>query len=972
MAESNVKSRVSYFYFCGLLFCFFLFPVFLINSSLASLLNLRLENHRQSVFSELSRSLQRLVPYNDERKYFHLMFRKMFNLASQSKSYKAYLEQALPVLKKNYPGCFEFVVWDKSGKVIEHLTDEKKYRFVMRKLWEAFNIVKERVQNDSSVKIAGIDEIKSTLNLARHFLGRVFIPETLKIPYSDEDEASVILADYGENRPYFWYQTGEKGGILCFISWEAIKGDQGLRNIVDSINQNSEDIIIGFASLHDLANPYLKEMQSIKSEVIMALARYEQSSEEYIDSKSAQIVVNTLNPHTRIFAARIKKDDIYYPDKIRIKTVLQIAVLFLIFWLIVHLQLNIRKVFFSIRWKLLVLFLFANLVPLLILGTIAYDYLQNKYLAISNDVFLNSARMLRDLDNRYTEQSESFTEGLNNVFKRFNENLSSSDVSESKFKALVASLREFFPSEILIVDRDGSVPVAINDVGKNISNSVSYVKSIANAILKFHNGIITPYDKSNLLSKAESPEESDFIRNSIQNGRRLNSFNVGETEKLSYWDLIGDRENYDNRYFVMLLWDLEKFQGNYLKNHLQKLLNSENSARAFASVKGNRNIYPAKSDVQDLEWLLKEAARTGNATTGRLKHHEEWYLYTAIPGKNMNKTSFVAIFPEKELKTQINQLRNRIIAGGFFSILLTIVVSLAFARQFLQPVKQLGDAAGAVAQHDFRHRLTIKDEDEFGHLSQVMNRMIEGLGELEIARVVQESLLPEVMPDVSPFSVYGQSHVMTALGGDYFDFVEIDSEHFGVIIGDVSGHGISAALIMAMAKAGVKLAGQTSLLDPAALLMEIHKIIFSIKNKKLRRMMTLQYLIINKVTGVVQYANAGHCYPLLLNVELSNGHYIEQNSLPLGISKRPSYCTRAFTIGEGESLILYTDGIPESQNAQGEMLGYDGMASMVMRSSAIEAKEFYSNIVRNYIDYAGSVNDDMTIIVLKRKAEANG
>lgn len=973
MSEQIKKSQWSLFQYFGMFFCFFAFPLFVINSSLTNLLELKLANHKQQVFSELSDQLKLFAPFNDERRYFHLMLQKVMELANKSKNPVKYLEKAIARLKQNHPGRLEFIVWDKKGQIIDHLTDEKRFRFVLKKLWSVFDKVTRHINDGEVGEIKNIETVKTNYNLAKQFLGRVFLPETLRYPYLTDDSGSVILADYGKDRPYFWYQTGANIGLLCFLNWDAVKGDKGLRNIVNAINKADNKTVTGFASLHNLSEPYLPQGAPMKSEIILALAKYENSAEQMAETDHAQIGIQMLNPHTRVFAYKLKEADVYFPDQQRHKALVQFVTIYLIGYGLLFFNFRIRKAFFSIRWKLLLLFLYANVAPLLVLGSIAYDYLQNKEVTLKSDIQLDSARLLRDMDTRFSLHIADYELRLNKLVNEINNGLvENSNLTGEGLKHFQKQIELIAPNEFFLINKKGETILAIGEDGKNVSHSTSYVKNLAEGMLNFHNRIIVAADKSDVLSKIMAPEHSDFIRNSIKESGKIWPMIVGDVVKIAYWALIGDRLTYNNNYFALLLWDESDFQRNFLQQYFANITGKHKDRLIFAKIIDKSGIYPRpEGDSSSIEAVLAAAEKSGNAIHSSVKFAQKEYTVTALHGKKMNQTALIAMFPRATINQKITQLRRNILAGTLFSLLLTTIISLAFARQFLEPVKTLGLAAKAVARHDFRHRIDIREKDEFGHLGQVMNRMIEGLGELEIARVVQESLLPDEAPQVKPFEIFGKSTVMTALGGDYYDFINIDAEHFGAIIGDVSGHGISAALIMAMAKAGVKMAGKNETTNPAVLLESIHEILYSLKNKKLQRMMTFQYLVINKVSGETSFANAGHCYPLLINSTSRKAEFIKQSSLPLGICRNPKYETIKFTVGPEESLILFTDGIVEAQNSKGEFLGYDGLAELAMRNYTKNAREFYGRMFEAYTSWAGTINDDLTIIVINNHGQNN-
>lgn len=969
MATKSVNCRWSIISALGLFFCFFLFPVFVINASLTSLLELKCENHKQRVFHELSENLKKLAPYSDERHYFHLMLQKNFELAETSSNFTNHIGRVIKRLKKNYPGQLEFIVWDKNGQTIDSLTDEKRFRFVLKKLWEVFSEVTRQIQANENTDIKNLPIIKSSLNLIKHFLGRVFLPESLALPHLKDGTGTTILADYGKERPYFWYHTGKNGGILCFLTWDVIKSNTGLKKITDAINRSNPAILTGFASLHNLSEPYLTSPSPFMNQVIMALARYETTSEQQIDTDDIQTVVQVLNPHIRTFAIKVKTDDVYRPDITRALILTRIIALYLLLSGILYLNFNLRKSFFSIRWRLLFLFIYANMAPMIVLGTIAYDYLQNKTIALKNDIHLESARLLRDIDQRFSVQTEKYTSSLNEFISSLNRNLSNETLSDQQLAELKKHIMRYNPDEFFLIENDGEIIYSIGEGGKSASHSITYVKNMADAILKYHNGIIVKADKSDILTKVAAPEHSDFIRNSIRDSRKIWPISIGDSIKVGYWNLIGDQINQNNRYFIMLLWNENSFQNVFINNDFKEIIQKSINTSLFAMVKNRTSLFPPVEDSESIQSMLMAAAKSGITTGGELYHNKIRHIATAMACKTMNQTTLLAMVPAEQVDSQIRWLEFNMLGSTLLSLAITIIISLAFSRQFLSPIKELGEAAKAVARHNFRHRINNREKDEFGQLAQVMNRMIEGLGELEVARIVQESLLPEEMPEIASFEVFGKTNVMTALGGDYFDFIQLDEENFGVIIGDVAGHGISAALIMAMAKAGVKMSSPEELRNPATLLNSVHQVLISLKGKKLKRMMTFQYLVINQKTGRTILANAGHCYPLLID-QTGNASYIEQNGPPLGIIRAPVYTNFEFTMQPQDRLVLFTDGIVEAQDKNEKLLDYSGLLEIARNLPASNAENAYTYIFNAYLSWAGELTDDMTLVVIRRRNDA--
>ncbi len=241
---------------------------------------------------------------------------------------------------------------------------------------------------------------------------------------------------------------------------------------------------------------------------------------------------------------------------------------------------------------------------------------------------------------------------------------------------------------------------------------------------------------------------------------------------------------------------------------------------------------------------------------------------------------------------------------------------------------------------------------------------MEGLQELAVGTAVQESLLPEGKFASARIRLFAKSLFMTKMGGDYFDYFESEPGRIGIIFGDVAGHGIPAAVIMAMAKAVV---ASTSICfkTPAETLIQANQVLLHLKEKKLRRMMTCQCLDINSDSGEFSLANAGHCYPVHIKQDGGIVEFIEANGLPLGNKLRNPYETVNGRLSPGDVLVLYTDGIIEATNQDGEMFDYHRFIELLKKSFNKDLESFWQKIIEGNRQWAVRQDDDLTFMLIR-------
>ena len=233
----------------------------------------------------------------------------------------------------------------------------------------------------------------------------------------------------------------------------------------------------------------------------------------------------------------------------------------------------------------------------------------------------------------------------------------------------------------------------------------------------------------------------------------------------------------------------------------------------------------------------------------------------------------------------------------------------------LRPLTHVKTGIEQLRAFSFEVVIPIEFPDELGQLSQAFNLLAEDLKDLEVGRSVQNVLFP-TKPLVTPeISVFGKCVSASRMSGDYFDYLELENGSIGFILGDVSGHGVGAALVMAMAKAVMKRIPPEAF-EPAWVLAKINRVIRGgVQRKKL---MTCIVGVLSRDKMVL--ANAGQSYPLIIHQgECKEG---DMPSCPLGIKKKITPPVQEIAWKPGDCLVCYTDGVVEAIAKEGRALGY--------------------------------------------------
>ncbi len=249
----------------------------------------------------------------------------------------------------------------------------------------------------------------------------------------------------------------------------------------------------------------------------------------------------------------------------------------------------------------------------------------------------------------------------------------------------------------------------------------------------------------------------------------------------------------------------------------------------------------------------------------------------------------------------------------------------------------------------------------------VIQRRLEE--ELRNAREVQRILLPAESPPLEGYRIAGNNRAARTVSGDYYDFLPLGEEHLGVAIADVSGKGLPASLMMAMGRSVLR-ANAEPWFSPSKALAIVNRILFPDMRQDM--FISMIYLIASKKGGEVVMARAGHDPPLLFRAANGSVEMPTPSGLAVGIDEGPVFERRTqdykMTLESGDCLLLYTDGISEAQNAEGEEFGMERLEATFQEAAPRGAREIERCLDEKIAQFVGDCpqTDDMTLVVLEK------
>ncbi|MBV6420381.1 MAG: Regulator of RpoS [Ignavibacteriaceae bacterium] len=316
------------------------------------------------------------------------------------------------------------------------------------------------------------------------------------------------------------------------------------------------------------------------------------------------------------------------------------------------------------------------------------------------------------------------------------------------------------------------------------------------------------------------------------------------------------------------------------------------------------------------------------------------------------------------LLSKINELNNKLIKS--------IIVSAYGDMENIRTAMNRGAYDFITKPIDLKDlEITIeKSLSEINLYKQAMvshNKLVALQQELEIATTIQTSILPKTFPafpDRKEFDIYAKMIPAKEVGGDLYDFFLIDKYRLGVVIGDVSGKGIAAALLMAVCKTLIKATAYKGL-PTDSVLFEVNNLL--VDESPPNMFVTVFYGVLDTRNGAFEYSNGGHNSPYLISNDGTTKLLDDVGGLLLGTIKSTEYQSNIIMLKPGESIFFYTDGVTEAFNSNEEDFKEERLLQSLKINSVSSAEKIVANVFETVKNFTNGVeqSDDITCLALK-------
>ncbi len=904
------------------------------------LLGKKLLNQNQNILTDLEPASFNEKPYNE-----FSATASASNFKNKDEIFKAY-----DSVCAKYETKFEFAIFDDSGEILFHNGVSPDLLEVFIYLWEyKFEVYEESNYKAMRAAIAKV-------------MGKRFHPQTFR------NTSKKVISSWKSNKQNLLYSMEDPNslaGVLIFSN-KVIPAE----NLIPSYEKNYGYKLptIAYHSKNTGYKIFPIDQNTDPESLIQKMTSENSETLLFNDMVWAKRKTDTLTlvigeKFDFLLRENLKKGILLF------SSILAIVLAFILFRIIFMKS----GIWISIRYKLVAIFIFTVYFPLAGLYLLSTMGLENRRQVLENDALKSIKDLLYKIDSDFSKKENEI---LHSFEKLFNDrswqgkNTNNWTGFDSKIKEIIGVDKESKFFNWLNIRGPSLEQIFSSSRGSSDVRFMHINKSMAQICLeKFCPEVI---DRKKL-----NTSQAEIIMRSFMENPVIGFTHFFEVPgKLVQMEFEGADLYWYWNYYSPPVNGVAYFGGNtratynameYIEDSLKERFSLGNAAlRIFAYSSFYKKWTPESIEISDqIEKMVSASKMETRIVSSTIPYQNDLYLATCFPGIKLRDVYLVCLFPVEEISGQIFKLRNQIGVGAILILCFSILTGLLLTETFLMPIAELQTGLEALRRRDSDHRVHIENKDELGELGQTFNQMMEEVKEMLLAAAVQQCLIPQSLPEVEGYQIDLFNHMATDVGGDYADFFELPDKKYLLVLGDVTGHGVSSSILTAMVKAMVFKFSRKSPDLPTTLKAISHMIFDLLKHRKL---MTFCAVILDPANNEFYLSNAGHPFPFLCSTD-NQFKPIEHESLPLGVSKKRSvYTVTKGNFKQGDVLILYTDGIAEAASPTGEILGFDTIAKMVCKNIEKEPQKIREALVDEFFNHTQSseLEDDLTTVIIKR------
>lgn len=334
------------------------------------------------------------------------------------------------------------------------------------------------------------------------------------------------------------------------------------------------------------------------------------------------------------------------------------------------------------------------------------------------------------------------------------------------------------------------------------------------------------------------------------------------------------------------------------------------------------------------------------------------------------------------------RLKTTFILSGIFIVGVSLIYLLISV--LVKPIQALTDGVRAIGEGSLEDEIKIEGPEEIGAIARAFNEITSKFREaqksvveqeriqkeMQVAQEIQHTLLPKRVPQISGYDIASLYQAAKEVGGDYFDFINVDDDTLGVVVADVSGKGVPGSLVMTIIRTALRMEARGSL-SAADVMARMND--FVTEDMKKGMFVTIFYVILDSKNRIISYSSAGHNPMILYRAESDETFFLNPRGFPVGISLpdsglfRRSIDVEKIKLKKDDMLVIYTDGVTEAMNEAREQYGEERLIRLIKDYGRLSPQEFIDRLNESIKEFTGDYpqNDDITVVAIKEKLMAD-
>ena len=631
-------------------------------------------------FDQLSQSLMPLENYYDDRVFFHGLLQKNFAPIDDHSQPFVALAEKISAFHRMFRGRFRFIVYERDGRVNQSLTDEKRFQYVLKAMFGVMQELARLYEIDPATDPGGSELISEKMQLLRGYFGPFLTQKLMLEPFQPEYRGRCLFVSDDPQKRLLWYFHGRQFSLVCFVDASLLDRELGPRLIINRFNRRHGDQKMAFIKAISRDSYGLPPAIADHAEIMIEAGKFEAYATSARASANYLSHFRQVSPEL-IVAAYQHSGWLPVPFNEALKAIAGVIKwLGIVSFVIFCFFLRFPEFALSVQQKIMLLFLFANGLPLLMLVSTGYEFFNEKTRDLITATHQESVRVLKEFDVRFPEVGEKLSRRLNSFIDARNQRFGSEKWPEEDIAGLQKIVGEIAPQEAMLYDFTGAT-VFRSSWAFNPSEKM--VRDMLLKALEFFNRDSRRKGRRIASSVLDEVSSDDLMLNDfLWFIGRFVILNTGDTGRMSFIRMLGGNEPGSDIFSAWgafgISWDPAAFMRTFVAEKLSETAGAVTPRRLLVFDRSTENIFPVRaSHSREIRRLMRQTLSRKLVTHENVEVAGQKYLFTAIAGNEIADGILAALYPQHLIEEQIGRLKKIFLVTGLIMAMVKAVIAAA-------------------------------------------------------------------------------------------------------------------------------------------------------------------------------------------------------------------------------------------------------------------------------------------------------